>query len=74
MSMRYKDHTMETDATEQCNDDRTPLPSHPVVGMAYVPFQQFSQKNLYTADNGFEQGTIFRDLDKPFTGCPGDLQ
>ena len=55
-----------------CETDRSPLPKNTVVGMAYVPFQQFSPRNLYDHDEGLTQGTIFPDLDKPFTGWPGD--
>ena len=58
---------------QPCSDDqRSPLPKAPVVGMAYVPFQQFRATNLYSAEKGLEQGTLFPDLDKPFTGWPGD--
>ncbi|MDD5953304.1 MAG: spore coat associated protein CotJA [Oscillospiraceae bacterium] len=52
--------------------DRSPLPKDPVVAMAYVPFQQFNNKNLYGAEEGFGRGTLFPDLDKPFSGWPGD--
>lgn len=71
MSMRYKELLMQAEDAP-CTTDRTPLPKDMVVGMAYVPFQQFSQKKLYAAEDGFAQGTIFSDLDKPFTGKPGD--
>lgn len=37
-----------------------------VVGMAYVPWQQFGP--LYEIDKGFMTGTIFPELDKPFLG------
>ena len=57
---------------EQCGQDRSPLPKDPVVAMAYVPFQQFSARNLYGAEKGLEQGTLFPELDKPFSGWPGD--
>lgn len=51
------------------NDERSPLPKDPVVAMAYVPFQQF--KDVYSAEKGFETGTIFPELDKPFLGMRG---
>ncbi len=46
----------------------SPLPENPVVAMAYVPYQQFQARNLYSAEQGFESGTLFPDLDKPFYG------
>ncbi|WP_243578001.1 spore coat associated protein CotJA [Clostridium minihomine] len=49
-----------------------PLPAQTVVAMAYVPFQQFG--TTYSAEKGFNQGTIFPDLDKPFTGKRGVLK
>lgn len=36
------------------------------IGMAYVPWQEF--RNLYDPERGFHTGTIFIELDKPFTG------
>ena len=39
--------------------------SYPI-GMGYVPWQEF--KDLYDPDRGLHAGTIFMELDKPFTG------
>lgn len=39
------------------------------LAMAYVPMQRFV--NLYSAADGFEAGTIFKDLDLPFLGGSG---
>lgn len=36
------------------------------LAMAYVPWQKWG--NLYQPDEGFHRGTIFQDLDLPFTG------
>ena len=36
------------------------------LAMAYVPWQRWG--NLYQPEEGFRCGTIFRDLDLPFTG------
>ena len=44
----------------------TPLPSDPVVAMAYVPFQM--PENVYTAEQGISIGTMFPELNKPFEG------
>lgn len=37
------------------------------VGMAYVPWQQFD-KICDNLEDGFRDGTIFPELNKPFTG------
>ena len=37
-----------------------------VVGMAYVPWQKW--QNIYKPENALCAGTIFQDLDLPFTG------
>ncbi|MBQ3418162.1 MAG: spore coat associated protein CotJA [Ruminococcus sp.] len=52
-----------------------PLPEDPVEAMAYVPFQPYSPA-LCSPHLGFENGTIFRSLNKPFYGskCGGDDQ
>ena len=42
----------------------TPLPSDPVVAMAYVPFQ--IPENVYSAEQGISVGTMFPELNKPF--------
>ena len=44
----------------------TPLPSDPVVAMAYVPFQ--IPENVYSAEQGISVGTMFPELNKPFEG------
>lgn len=46
----------------------TCLESWPLA-MAYVPMQQF--ENLFEPQEGFNQGTIFRDLALPFRGGQG---
>lgn len=43
------------------------------VGMCYVPWQKFSQ--VYDPKRALMAGTIFPELDKPFTGkCKGGRQ
>ncbi len=49
-----------------CEMSPAPLPAMPVVAMAYVPFQQYNV--TYAPEKGYEAGTIFPDLDKPFWG------
>lgn len=50
--------------------DPEPLPENPVPAMAYIPFQQFGQ--TYDPLRGFDAGTIFPCLDKPFYGRRGE--
>jgi len=40
------------------------MPKNPVLGMAYVPFQSLGE--MYDAEQGFENGTLFPELNKPF--------
>ncbi len=47
------------------------FPSDTSYAMAYVPFQQNSPK-MYSPMQGYECGTIFEDLNKPF--CPKDCE
>ena len=63
--------SVESRKTDTCDMtiEVSPLPKNPVVGMAYVPFQQFGA--LYSAEKGFSAGTVFPDLDKPFLGKRG---
>jgi hypothetical protein len=44
---------------------------HPSIAlaMAYVPFQEFD--TTYTAEVGFDRGTVFPQLDQPFLGYEG---
>lgn len=39
------------------------------IGMAYVPWQNW--KHIYESEKGFKRGTIFEELDLPFTGKGG---
>lgn len=39
-------------------------PGMPVLAMAYVPMQEWERP--YELDVGFQRGTIFPSLDKPF--------
>ncbi|MFR7989247.1 MAG: spore coat associated protein CotJA [Anaerovoracaceae bacterium] len=42
-----------------------------MVAMAYVPWQRWQQP--YDYERGFQTGTIFPDLDLPFTGYQGGM-
>lgn len=43
--------------------------SHMPLAMAYVPWQEW--RNIYSAEKGLCIGTIFEDLNKPFSGTGG---
>ena len=51
----------------------SPLPEDTVEAMAYVPFQKMGAKT-YSPIQGFEAGTMYPTLDKPFYGrkCSGE--
>lgn len=42
------------------------MPKEPSLGMAYVPYQSLNHK-IYDEGKALERGTIFADLDMPFT-------
>lgn len=44
----------------------SPLPENTVVAMAYVPYQ--IKENMYSAEQGIDEGTMFPELNKPFEG------
>ena len=47
-----------------CPNTRNDFLEGKPLAMAYVPWQQW--KEIYEPCQGFQQGTIFRELDKPF--------
>lgn len=51
----------------------SPLPRDTVEAMAYVPYQPYSPE-MCKAVLGYENGTLFKTLTKPFCGgkCGGD--
>lgn len=53
------------------NENAAKMPDNreKVVGMAYVPWQHFSKS--YEPQRALMIGTIFPELDKPFTGRKG---
>ncbi len=53
----------------------SPLPEKTVEGMAYVPFQPNGAES-YTAVRGFDAGTMYPSLDKPWYGekCRGVMR
>ena len=46
-------------------DFKHPNDENRTIAMAYVPWQQF--RNLYDLEQALQVGTIFAELDKPFT-------
>lgn len=68
-------HSVDPVLLRQSEDDcgnelmpqpQTRFPSDTPIGMAYVPFQQWTE--VYDADKGFSRGTMFPELDMPFMG------
>lgn len=55
-------------STSSCcfNTPTSAFPAETPVGMMYVPFQRWEY--VYDPQVGFERGTIFEALDKPFLG------
>ncbi len=51
-------------ACDTATDDR--LCDEMVLAMSYVLLQEWG--NLYAVEDGFDRGTIFAELDKPFVG------
>ncbi|MEE1085772.1 MAG: spore coat associated protein CotJA [Schaedlerella sp.] len=49
----------------ECKEDLSTMP----LAMAYVPWQKWC--NIYEICKGFQRGTIFGELDKPFLGRGG---
>lgn len=56
---------------DHCGSDRTVGYGegchYPSLAMVYTPHQSFC--DLYSEEKGFVHGTIFSELDKPFTPC-----
>lgn len=66
------DGRVPVDATNcQCDQPQGIFPEEMPIGMCYVPMQKWEM--LYDEDEGLDRGTIFRALDKPFTGERGVL-
>ncbi len=71
MAQRAETNLFPDCAEEELQDGLMPQPmtSFPAVtptGMAYVPYQLWSEP--YDADTGFSRGTMFPELDLPFAG------
>ena len=47
----------------------TPFPANISLAIAYVPMQKFDQ--MFSPEAGFEKGTIFPELYKPFLAKGG---
>ena len=67
----YKEFYQDSNFEEECltmNLDETPpvFPETVYYGTAYTPFQQWSGK-IYSPEEAFSAGTVFRELDQPYT-------
>lgn len=56
---------------KNCSQPMGKFPSQTPVGMCYVPMEEW--REIYDNEKGLERGTIFKELDKPFTGERGVL-
>ncbi|MGN0159742.1 MAG: spore coat associated protein CotJA [Brotaphodocola sp.] len=65
-SLRRRERSGQTSCMTQPKDDFSNMP----IGMGYVPWQRWGQ--VYSLKQGFDRGTIFPELDFPFTmgRCP----
>ena len=70
MAMRHN-LINRTPIVSQRNDavNVSPFPDKTPIGMAYVPVQQWGQ--IYEAGEALCRGTVFPELDYPFTGGAG---
>ncbi|MBR3290110.1 MAG: spore coat associated protein CotJA [Clostridia bacterium] len=50
-------------------NNASPQTGESLPAMAFIPVQQFGA--VYEAEAGFPRGTIFPELDKPFTAAGG---
>jgi len=64
----FAEHTACEEGSPVCKSMHDLLKGMPVA-MAYVPWQEF--QNLYAAEKALCRGTIFEELDKPFSGKGG---
>lgn len=62
MNENDMEKTTPMDKVEQLSQNMPRLP----LAMAYVPYQKWEKP--YDMDVGLERGTLFAELDKPFTG------
>lgn len=53
-------------AMDRCGRDRRMMFEDMPIAMAYVPWQMW--RDLYPPDEAFHCGTIFKELNLPFTG------
>lgn len=56
----------EHQCQNECRQHRTDEISEMALAMAYVPWQHF--QSIYEPDKALQVGTIFPELNKPFTG------
>lgn len=63
-----RDYSAYSDMSDSESYGKMPefMPKMPSLGMAYVPYQTLNN-TLYNEMKALERGTIFEDLDMPFT-------
>jgi len=69
--LRMNKNAMTIDHPEYFRDrnNRNPVKENLALAMAYVPMQCL--KNAYSLEEALMQGTLFPELNKPFTGVRG---
>ena len=65
--LRERESSLRSADNVQNNGSIPRFPENTPLGMAYVPFQQWSE--VYNDEDAFESGTLFPDLNMPF--CKG---
>ncbi len=66
--VRMMDTTHDCDCQQDSHDEHRHCEDM-VVAMAYVPWQRMD--NMFAVEEGFHRGTLFPELDKPFTAGGG---
>lgn len=61
----------KSNQSENCSQPIGKFPAQTPIGMCYTPMQEWCE--IYDDEKGLERGTIFQQLDKPFTGERGVL-
>ena len=70
--MNFDMDTLSVLSNRKKDDSDSVFPKDPSLAMAYVPMQQL--KNTYQPEQGWDNGTIFPELNKPFYGSRRELR
>ena len=64
--MNFDMDTLSVLSNGKKDDSESVFPKDPSLAMAYVPMQQL--KTTYQPEQGWDNGTLFPELNKPFYG------